>query len=49
MADMEEKLSEGYLFEQNYIYSTQRPLPDAVSGIIENLDKLSQGRYKRPF
>ena len=49
MADMEEKLSEGYLFDRPYIYSNTKAIADAVSDIIENLDKLSQGRYKRLF
>lgn len=49
MADMEEKLSEGYLFDRHYIHSNARAIGDAVLEIIESLNKLSQGRYKRLY
>lgn len=49
MADMEEKLSEGYLFDRHYIHSNARAIADAVLEIIESLNKLSQGRYKRLY
>lgn len=49
MADMEEKLSGEYLFDRQYIHTNIKSIADAVSGIIESLDKLTLGKYKRLF
>jgi pyruvate,water dikinase len=49
MADMKEKLSGEYLFDRHYINTNIEHIADAVLGIIECLDKLSGGKYKRLY
>lgn len=49
MADMEEKLSGEYLFDRHYIHANTKAVTEAVSGIIESLDKLTLGKYKRLY
>ncbi|NTW16253.1 MAG: phosphoenolpyruvate synthase [Syntrophaceae bacterium] len=49
MADMGEKLSGEYLFDRQYILSTMRTISNAVLGIIENLEKLTAGKYRRLY
>lgn len=45
MADMEEKLSGDYLFDISYVRSTCNNMVEKVQNIIQNLDKLSNGKY----
>ena len=45
MADMEEKLSGDYIFDMSYVRSKCEMLIDKVQHIIENLNKLSNGKY----
>lgn len=49
MADMGEKLSGEYLFDRQYVLSTMRTISNAVLGIIESLEKLSAGKYRRLY
>jgi pyruvate,water dikinase len=45
MADMEEKLSGGHIFDMSYVRSTCKIMAEKVQNIIENLNKLSGRRY----
>lgn len=45
MADMEEKLSGDYIFDMSYLRSACNDMVEKVRNIIENLDKLSNGKY----
>ncbi|MDI6789798.1 MAG: PEP/pyruvate-binding domain-containing protein [Thermodesulfobacteriota bacterium] len=45
MADMEEKLSGDYIFDISYVRSTCKNMVEKVQNIIQNLDKLSNGKY----
>lgn len=46
MADMEEKLSGDYLFDMSYVRSSCEHVVEKIQNIIENLNKLSNGKYK---
>lgn len=46
MADLEEKLSGEYLFDMHYIKTSVTAISDGVRDIIENLNALSEGKYK---
>ncbi len=46
MADMEEKHSGETVFDKHYIGTTSRLIAEKVSGIIKNLNVLSEGKYK---
>ncbi len=46
MSDMEEKLSGEYLFDGHYLETSIESISEGVLNIIENLNELSNGRYK---
>jgi pyruvate,water dikinase len=45
MADMEERLSGYYTFDMDYVRSNCKIMGEKVQNIIENLNKLSHGKY----
>jgi len=45
MADMEEKLSGEYIFDMSYVRSACETVVERVHNLIENLNKLSNGKY----
>jgi pyruvate, water dikinase len=49
MADMEEKLSGEFLFDRHYIKTTAESIANGVLNIIENLNALSQDKYKQLY
>ncbi len=46
MADMEEKLSGDYLFDMSYVRSNCEIMVERIHNLIENLNKLSNGKYR---
>ncbi len=49
MADMEEKLSGGYLFDMQYVRSNCEKLAHKVKVIIDNLNKIGNEKYKELY
>ena len=49
MADMEEKLSDEYIFDTHYINKNVRLIADGVLNIIENLNSLSKNKYAQLY
>jgi len=45
MADMEEKHSGDYIFDMHYVRSNCKIMAEKVHNLIENLNKLSNGKY----
>ena len=47
IADIEDKLKAEYLFDQHYVKTSVETISRSVSAIIDNLNRLSDGKYER--